>query len=321
MTTMGKYRHLSRSATADGHFVIMAIDHRTNLQQALSKSKQASLTDAEFLQYKHLIMESLVPLSSGVLGDPGYALGQGIASGVLHGQLGLLSPVEVTDYDLHPSVRSMTYIPNWSVKKVKMMGGDGIKLLLPYNADSPSIGERLEVVEQIIADCTTYDIPFYLEPIPHTLDPNETMSNAEYLDISLEMCERFCSMGVDVLKMPFPVDAKQSSDETEWADACRQINDACTVPWALLSAGVTFDVFLRQSQIACESGASGVIVGRAVWSEAVALQGDDRVQFMKTTAASRMQQLAQVCSESATPWQARVQKPDHAVNWYETYQQ
>ena len=37
------------------------------------------------------------------------------------------------------------------------------------------------------------------------------------------------------------------------------------VPWVLLSGGVPFETFFRQTQVACEAGASGVMVGRAVW--------------------------------------------------------
>lgn len=320
MTTIGKYRHFSHVANQDGHFVVMAIDHRSNLQEKLSQLAGSPITDGEFVAFKQSICRALMPHSSAILADPAYAIAGNVAEGVIAGEHGLLAPVEVTDYHIHPSERGMNRIPHWSVKKVKMMGGDGIKSLLPYNPHAQNLQEKLDFVQSVIADCASYDIPFFLEPIPYALDPSKTLSNAELLAISVEMCERFSAMGVDCLKLPFPVNHKLSADVDEWRAACEAINDACTIPWALLSAGVTFDTFLKQSEIACQSGASGVIVGRAVWAEAVELQGAARQNFLHATAAKRMRDLADVCKRYATPWQENVPQPDQAINWYESYQ-
>ena len=316
---MGKYRHLSRTATAEGHFVIMAIDHRANLLEKLNQYVPSPLTDDGFVAFKQTVLKTLAPLSSAVLTDPAYGIGAGIASGAINGQIGLLAPVEVTDYDLHPSQRSMQFIPHWSVKKIKMVGGDGVKLLLPYHPQADNVEETQPIVRQIVDDCARYDIPFFLEPIPYSLDPATPLKNDELLQISIDMCKTFSSMGVDILKLLFPLDHKQSEDEGEWLSACQQVNDACSVPWALLSAGVNYDTFLKQSRIACQAGASGVIVGRAVWGEAVELEGEARLDFLSEVAVKRMKELGVVCAEQGTPWQRSVPAPIEGLNWYETY--
>lgn len=320
MTTMGKFRHLSHSSTRDGHFVIMAIDHRTNLLEKLNQHADTALTDHEFAAFKHEIIQTLAPFASAVLADPAYGIGNGIVSEALSGQIGLIAPIEVTDYGLHPSQRNMEMIPNWSVKKIKMVGGDGVKMLLPHHPDAKNVEEKYTVVQQIIADCAEFDIPFFLEPIPYSLDPAQRLSNAELLQISIDMCETFSAMGVDVLKLPFPVDHKQSQDENEWLSACKVITEACSVPWALLSAGVNYETFLRQSKIACQAGASGVIVGRAVWTEAVELQGYKRTDFLRNVATKRLQELVEVCAMHARSWRVSVEEPVNTVNWYENYQ-
>lgn len=320
MTTVGKFRHLSRTTTENGHFVITAIDHRTNLLEKLNQYVATPLSNEVFTQFKQDVIGTLAPHSSGILTDPAYGIGRGITSGTLSRDIGLLAPIEVTDYDLHPAQRSVEMIPGWSVKKIKLVGGDGVKLLLPYNPGAKNIEEKYDFVRQIVADCATYDIPFFLEPIPYALNPDDTLSNQELLEISINMCETFSAMGVDILKLPFPLDHKQSTNEDEWLSACNTINEACTVPWALLSAGVNFETFLKQSKIACQAGASGVIVGRAVWAEAVELQGDERHDFLLNVAVKRMQELADVCSKYATAWHQHIEKPDTTFNWYESYQ-
>lgn len=320
MTTLGKFRHLSRSTTANGHFVIMAIDHRTNLLTSLNCHAPTPLTDAEFVAFKQGVIRALAPHASAVLTDPAYGIAEGITSGTINGQLGLLAPVEVTDYDLHPSQRQMEFIPNWSVKKIKMVGGDGVKLLLPYHPEADTVQEKYTTVRQIVDDCATYDIPFFLEPIPYSLDPNSTLPNDELLQISVEMCKTFSAMDVDILKLPFPVDHKQGADEEEWRAACEQVNAACSVPWALLSGGSDYATFARQVEIACQAGASGVIVGRAVWSEAVEFQGTAREIFLAGKAVDRMRQLAEICQENATAWYERVKIPDTEIDWFNDYQ-
>ncbi|MEO1286454.1 MAG: tagatose 1,6-diphosphate aldolase [Chloroflexota bacterium] len=320
MTTIGKYRHFSRVANEQGHFVVMAIDHRTNLLEKLNHYTDAPLTDEDFMAFKHDVIKALMPHASAILADPSYGITKGVAEATITGQYGLLAPIEVTDYGLHPSQRRMQSIPNWSVKKIKMMGGDGVKSLLPYHPDADNVQEKENFVQSIIDDCTEFDVPFFLEPIPYALDPTATLSNKELLSISVTMCEKFSAMGVDCLKLPFPVNHKQSQGESEWREACEAITEACSVPWALLSAGVDFETFLKQSEIACKAGASGVIVGRAVWAEAVELQGDARHDFLENTASHRMQQLAQVCEQHATAWHTKVSPPDTSLTWYESYQ-
>ncbi len=116
--------------------------------------------------------------------------------------------------------------------------------------------------------------------------------------------------------MQFPVDAKQSTDEAEWRAACDELNDACSIPWAILSGGVDYATFIKHVRIAYEAGASGVIVGRAVWAEAVALQGVARAEFINSTMRERVRELAQLGEQHAHPWTTRVAAPDAAFDWY-----
>lgn len=319
MTTLGKLRHLSRCTTASGHFAIIAIDHRGNLLSSLNESAPQPLTDAGFTQFKQDILAGLLPGASAVLVDPAYGIGAGIQRRLISGQKGLLAPLEVTDYDLHPSEQTMSMIPHWGVGKIKRVGGDGVKLLLPYHPQAANVPEKQALVRQIVDECGHYDIPFFLEPIAYSLDKSQPLSDAEVRQIVVEMAALFGTLGVDILKLQFPADARQNQDESAWKAACAELNTACKVPWALLSAGVDFATFARQAEIACAAGASGVIVGRAVWTEAVKLQGAARQEFIHTTAHDRMLQLAAICQGQARSVFDFDQSQPVAVDWYEGY--
>jgi len=311
----GKARHLQR-CSQDGKFVVLAIDHRDNLLNELNRHAGRSITDSEFITFKRQTVSALLPHTTGLLIDPAFGIADTIYNNTLSASRGLLAPLEVTDYDRHPSKREPTFIAGWSIEQIKQVGGDGVKLLLYYHPDAPDAAAKREKVQQIVERCARLQLPFYLEPIAYTLDPAKTLSNQELLQVLIESARIFSSMGVDVLKMQFPVDAKQTEDEAEWLSACEALNAACEAPWALLSAGITYETFLRQAQIACESGASGVIVGRAVWAEAVNLQGEERQQFLTETASARMAELQKLVMSSAHPWNSRLQMTEPTPDWY-----
>src|SRR4051812_16863981 len=131
VVTPGKYRHLSQCSSAVGHFSVLAIDHRGNLLSSLNKQSPHPLTDAEFAGFKGQVMRHLLPESTAVLTDPDYGFGAAIGESA-----GLIAPLEVTDYDLHPSHRSTNFIEGWSVEKIKRVGGSGAKLLLYYHPEA-----------------------------------------------------------------------------------------------------------------------------------------------------------------------------------------
>ena len=92
----------------------------------------------------------------------------------------------------------------------------------------------------------------------------------------------------------------------------------------LLSAGETFDVFQRLTAIACQEGASGFMVGRAIWQEAMALPDPAaREQFLATTGASRLRILTAIADAYATPWTAKFGDPASGPaaqdGWYPQY--
>lgn len=316
--TPGKFRHLLRASTAAGHFVILALDHRANLLEALNRHAPQPLNDAAFTHFKQTLLHTLAPHASAILADPAYGIGPGIAGRALPPHAGLLSAIEITDYDLRPSARAVRFIPGWSVGKIKRVGGDGVKLLLAFHPEDADADVRRAAVRRLIDACGSADIPLYLEPIPYSLDESQPLSSVELTHLTVAIAREFSQMGADVLKLQFPAD--DESDEQTWMRACEAVTHACgDTPWALLSGGVPFDTFARQAQIACRSGACGIIAGRAVWNEAVALAGKARVEFLATTGVERLEKLAQICADDAVPIFERVRMAEPEPLWYEHY--
>ena len=72
----------------------------------------------------------------------------------------------------------------------------------------------------------------------------------------------------------------------------------------LLSGGAPFDDFLRQTRVAGEAGASGVMAGRALWDGAVSADAAARRAFLTSVAADRLRRLRELCESVARPFSA-----------------
>ncbi len=313
--TPGKYRHLRQCGPL--YFNILAIDHRGNLRTSLEKASGRALNDAEFAAFKVQLISHLLPTATAILTDPDFGFSAVFADN--HVTSGLIAPLEVTNYGLHPSQRRPNLIPDWSVAKIKRFGGAGVKLLLYYHPYMPNAAEQRDSVKQSVEHCAEQDIPFFLEPIVCAPDESKTMSNDERRDVIIQNAELFSTMGIDVLKTEFPIDVAKESDQAKWETALRDLDSVCRVPWALLSAGTDYPTFKRQVELACRAGASGVMVGRAVWAEAVTAAGAARDRFLREIARKRMDELAAICAAHAHPWIERVTAPDLSPGWYQRY--
>jgi tagatose-1,6-bisphosphate aldolase len=189
------------------------------------------------------------------------------------------------------------------VEQIARMGASAVKLLVYYHPEAPNAAEQERLVREVGAACDDCAIPFFLEPLSFSLaGPRAKLASEEKRAVVVETARRLTPLGVDVLKAEFPVDSNAEPDETIWAEACRELSAASQTPWVLLSAGVTFEMYERQTLIACQAGASGVMAGRAVWNEAADLDGPARTAFLLQTAAARLQRLQTLCAAHGRPW-------------------
>ncbi len=312
------YRHLRQCSTTKGLFSVLAIDHRGVLLTDMEKAREKPITRQDVIELKRAIIHHLADEATAVLTDPEYGFAAFTQSGISGGK-GLLSPLEVTDYTPHPSQRLTNFIENWDVSKIKSAGGSGVKLLLYFHPDAENAQFQTDLVDSIIEQCKVHRIPFFLEPIGYSLDPQNSLSNEERRQVVIESVRHFTARGIDILKAEFPLDVKQQPDESVWADALDELNSASEVPWTILSAGVTYDIFLRQTILACKAGASGVMVGRAVWAEALPLTGEALQQFLATTGKARMSALTAICNLYGTSWMDKIGSPALAENWFQTF--
>jgi len=314
--TIGKWRRLQQTAGSRGTFYIVAVDHRDPLRRCLEAESPRGKTNEALTALKRDIVLHLAPATSAVLLDPETAAGQCVADGSIPGGTGLIVALDAGSTG-DPLNRTTGLVENWSVEKTARMGASGVKMLLYYNPQAPQAGERENLVRSVARECMQYDIPFFLEPLSYASDDqNKPLPPEERRQVVIETARRLVPLGVDILKAEFPVDVSAEPDENIWRDACQELTDASEVPWVLLSAGVSYDTFMKQVRIACQAGASGVMAGRAVWKEAVTLDVAVRNKFLKSTGYERMLGLKSLCEQLGRPFTEVYDSPELSYDWY-----
>jgi len=317
--TIGKWRRLQQVASPAKTFSIMAVDHRGPLRRSLEKDSAEQLPSTALSDLKADIVRALGPVASAVLLDPETGAGQCLAAAALPGDTALVVALD-TGSTGDPMNKATSVVSGWSVEKTVRVGASAVKLLIYYHPAAADAAETEALVKQVGDSCAKHDIPFFLEPLSHALDEaRSALPSNERREVVVETARRLVPLGVDVLKAEFPVDPVTELDEKVWRSACDDLTDACAVPWVLLSGGVTFDVYLRQVQIACDAGASGVMAGRAVWKEAVTLDVAARNHFLHGVARERMQRLRTVCDALGRPFDQFSGPPELADDWYAMY--
>lgn len=318
----GTLRGLDACASERGTFSILALDHRNNLRHLLGPNDPGAVSYQHMVDLKRAVVREIAGTASGVLLDPEIGAGPAIHDGSMGSTAGLLVSVEASGYDGPATERRSRVLPGWGVAKIKRMGGDAVKLLLYYHPDATNAEAQEQLFIEVAEACAENDIPLFLETLGFSIDePGAKLTGEARREVVVRTARRLTALGADVLKCEFPYDASVT-DRSRWKEACAEIEEASSIPWAILSAGVDDATFEAQTEIACGAGASGVLVGRSVWQEAVNLDGAERDAWLAREGVARMQRLVDIVEAEGRPWRERsplVARPEPAEGWYVDY--
>ncbi len=323
MLSAGKVRRLTQMSSTGGVFNILAVDHRDSMRAALMPDDPEGVTARTMTETKLDLVEGVGDLASAVLMDPEYSAFQAVADRALRGDTAFLCALEAQGYMGDPQARVTTVLEGWSVEKAARVGASGIKLLLLYRPDNQAAADQERLVEEVVADCARYEIPLFVEPVSYEADGPASPGSAQYGSdrraVVSESARRLGSLGPDVLKLQFPADTSTDDDRSSWSDACAELHAASPVPWVLLSGGGPFDSFRDQVRIACEGGASGFVVGRALWGDYVTAPLEQRQGLLVSVVRPRFTELTDIATDTGADWASRFDLPSLDEGAYARY--
>lgn len=329
MTTIGKIRGLTRLCDDDGHFTMVALDQRPPLIAAIAKAKgidPAKVGFDDMLAAKRLLVKGLARDASSMLLDPNFALPAAID--ILPAKTGLIVTLEEHRFEETPGGRKSRSIDNWTVEKIRRLGGDAVKVLAWYRPDaSPEVlAHQKAYVRTVGAECRRHDIPYVLELLVYPF-PESTNHTTDYVEsadkraeLVIDSVKEFAKpeYGVDLFKLETPVSGAalpELSDDTASRDAASafeavgSISRDAGIPWVMLSGGVAPGQFERVLRYSYAAGAQGFLAGRTIWLDAVESNFPDETAVLASLESDGKQRLASLTAltrKSATPW-----RPDY----------
>ncbi len=327
--SIGKIRGLQQIANSDGIFTICAMDHRGSLRRMIDEDNPTDVGYEEMVAHKLELCSSLAKHASAVLLDPIFGAAQCISHGILPKNTGLLVSIEATGYSGEKEHRLTNLLDHWSVAKIKRMGASAVKMLVYYRPDLTELADKqLNTVNMVASECIKYDLPFLVEPLCYPVG-NETNNPQEFATLKeqlvIKTARDITALPIDVLKIEFPADLRYKQDKSELINLCHQLDKSSQVPWVVLSAGVDYEVFRQQVEIACQAGASGFLGGRAIWQEAMHIDdAQQRSHYLSTVVTDQLKRLIEIANRYAMPWHKRLGLTARELvpvseRWYQEY--
>ena len=192
----GKLWGMRRMADAGGRFKMVAVDQRPPIKNPIREKRGTS--EAPFRDvagFKLMLVEELQNDASAMLLDPHYALPGGLT---------LLSPAKGVIVTLEDSVfretdggRLSAEIDEWSVEKIKRVGGDAVKVLAWYRPDAERqvCLAQQDFTARIGEACARYDIPYLFELLVYPLpgEKNHTTSTSKWRTRNPTSCSKACA--------------------------------------------------------------------------------------------------------------------------------
>ena len=324
----GKIKHLNALSNKNGVIAAAAMDQRGSLRKSIASAKgvpEDQISDDMMSEFKVAVTRILTQHASAILLDPEFGLP---AAKARSRNAGLLLAYEESGYDNTKPGRLPDLLPHLSVKRIKELGADAVKILIYYSPfDKPDVNDiKHAFIERIGAECEYYQMPFFLEFVGY--DPqggNE--KGLEYAkkkpEVVMGAMREFGKpqYGVDVLKVEVPVNAEfvegssvfkgqTAYTRQEALDLYRKAADIAEKPFIYLSAGVGNAQFVESLNMAAEAGTdySGVLCGRATWQDAVPVYAKQGVKALEDWLSDQGVKNINAVNEAikpAKPWHAK----------------
>lgn len=321
----GKLRGLQRTISEDGFFLMCALDHLSDFAELLADDP-ATVTFADVVRAKDEVLRAVMPEVSGVLIDALYGIGHLVAAGTVPRDKGLMVSIEDEDYAIPDGPRRTRYRENWSVPQAKYSGADVLKLLWWYRPDATNdqgreaAADQRRLLSDLVAQCADVSMPLVVEPIWYPLpgeDPQSAAWKARRVDGIVESAVEAERLGVDILKVEFPGYVDTEEGRAASAAACAELDRQISVPWVVLSAGVGYEDFATQIEIAARAGCSGYLAGRSIWRDAL-LAADKKAGIAESR--ERLARLNAIVRQHGRPYRAAVSLDDALAglseDWY-----
>ncbi len=286
----------------------IAIDAGSGLKQAIKDARKAFYQENDLETFKKLIITSLGQYATTILIDSEF--GPHLISRYPK-QCSPMMAFEADVYHISDEDRITKLPDNIKVSDFSRLGYKVLKFFMYYAPnDNIEINEQKQkIIENIGKECVKNNISFLMEPLVY--DPIKRPGSLDYAYLKPQLVENATKtfsnpkFNINYLKVEVPVDLSFvegfGDPIIKQKEAIKFFKDASIaasgIPLLYLSAGVSFEWFKASLKMAvkAEVDCSGFMCGRAIWSEAIKVfgeQGEEGLNsWLNTTGQNRLNEL------------------------------
>lgn len=286
----------------------IAIDAGSGLKQAIKDARKAFYQEKDLETFKKLIITSLGQYATTILIDSEF--GPHLISRYPK-HCSPMMAFEADVYHISDEDRITKLPDNIKVSDFSRLGYKVLKFFMYYAPnDNIEINEQKQkIIENIGKECVKNNISFLMEPLVY--DPIKRPGSLDYAYLKPQLVENATKtfsnpkFNINYLKVEVPVDLSFvegfGDPIIKQKEAIKFFKDASIaasgIPLLYLSAGVSFEWFKASLKMAvkAEVDCSGFMCGRAIWSEAIKVfgeQGEEGLNsWLNTTGQNRLNEL------------------------------
>jgi len=288
LTTLER-RGMAAISTPGGKMLIVAADQRNGMKAVMNDAPDGpnSITTQQLSDAKADLVRYLGNAAPAILLDPEVALPRVADEGVLSRDTALVVGLDASGFETVDGLRFTKYVPGMSPRRARELGGDVAKMLWYMRPDLQDAGSRVaDEIRELVKACTDEGLLLIVEILVYRLEgESEDAYAAAFPGLVADSARLSVECGAKVLKLQYPGSAEASAAVTE---------ASAGVPWAVLSAGVDHETFIKQVEIAVANGAGGAMAGRSLWKDSLAVSHETRHDLLTTRALPRLRELAAV---------------------------
>lgn len=283
---------LSPLARPSGGLAMLAVDQREALRAMTTERTGRPTSDADLTAFKVAATRVLTPHASAVLVDHQFAWDAVVGSGSVAPGCSLIAAADHFVAGENEFVADAVIDEQLDLDRMASQGAVALKLLVIWRPDGDPAA-RVSMVEDFVGRCRSRGLLSIIEPVSRApLAGGGFDADAGILAAARELG----GLGADVYKSEVPTHGRGSDEEVR--SLCSELDAAVDGAWVVLSSGVDADRFPRAVEIACESGASGFLAGRAVWASVVG--SPDLERDLEQVAVPALQRLVRVVDDVVT---------------------
>jgi sulfofructosephosphate aldolase len=290
---------LSALARDDGTLMMVAMDQRESLRHMLAEATGRAATavpDSELVHFKQAVLEVLSPKASAALIDPDIGYPALRENPVLADNCALILAADSLVSRPGEIVGDASFSGEVDLAQHLSEGVAAFKLLVVWREDGDN-ARRLEDARRFVDACRQVGAPSIVEGVVRATPDQRASGTLDREGALLDCARQLGALAPDLYKVEIPYFG--AAPAAEISRVAEELTRLLPCPWVVLSSHVRRQDFPAAVEACCRGGASGVLAGRALWSNVLA--AEDVAAALREESLPFLAEISEVVSKYGRP--------------------